>query len=100
MNAPGKNALGTELMTWLVDRLAEARGEPIFLAGAGDSFSAGLNLKEVASLDAPGMTRFLGTLERMVAALFHYPGPVVAWITTGTPSPAAAWWRSPATIVW
>jgi len=80
MNAPGKNALGTELMTWLIERLTEARGEPIFLTGAGDSFSAGLNLKEVASLDAPGMTRFLGTLEGMVEALFHYPGPVVAWI--------------------
>jgi enoyl-CoA hydratase/carnithine racemase len=26
------------------------------------------------------MTRFLGTLERMVEALFHYPGPIVAWI--------------------
>jgi enoyl-CoA hydratase/carnithine racemase len=80
MKAPGKNALDTELMTWLVDRLGEARGEPIFLTGAGDAFSAGLNLKEVASLDGPGMTRFLGTLERMVTALFDYPGPIVAWI--------------------
>jgi enoyl-CoA hydratase len=80
MSAPGKNALSTELMTWLIDRLGEARGEPIFLTGAGDAFSAGLNLKEVASLDAEGMTRFLGTLERMVDALFSYPGPIVAWI--------------------
>ena len=80
MNAPGKNALSTELMNWLIDRLGEARGEPVFLTGAGDAFSAGLNLKEVASLDAEGMTRFLGTLERMVDALFHYPGPIVAWI--------------------
>jgi enoyl-CoA hydratase/carnithine racemase len=80
MTAPGKNALSTELMNWLVDRLAEARGEPVFLTGAGDAFSAGLNLKEVASLDEPGMTRFLGTLERMVHAVFTYPGPVVAWI--------------------
>jgi enoyl-CoA hydratase/carnithine racemase len=80
MSAPGKNALSTELMTWLIDRIGEAGGEPIFLTGAGDAFSAGLNLKEVARLDAEGMTRFLGTLERMVAALFHYPGPIVAWI--------------------
>jgi enoyl-CoA hydratase len=80
MSAPGKNALSTELMTWLIDRVGEARGEPIFLTGAGDAFSAGLNLKEVARLDAEGMTRFLGTLERMVEAIFHYPGPVVAWI--------------------
>ncbi|HEY3816040.1 MAG TPA: enoyl-CoA hydratase/isomerase family protein [Polyangiaceae bacterium] len=80
MSAPGKNALSSELMAWLIDRLAEARGEPIFLTGAGDAFSAGLNLKEVAALDAAGMTRFLRTLERMVETLFHYPGPVVAWI--------------------
>jgi len=80
MTAPGKNALSTELMTWLIDRLGEAGGEPLFLTGAGDAFSAGLNLREVASLDAAGMTRFLGTLERMVDALFHYPGPIVAWI--------------------
>jgi enoyl-CoA hydratase len=80
MSAPGKNALSTELMTWLIERLGEARGEPVFLTGAGDAFSAGLNLKEVASLDAEGMTRFLGTLERMVEALFDYPGPIVAWI--------------------
>ena len=80
MNAPGKNALSTQLMTTIVDRLGEARGEPVFLTGEGDAFSAGLNLKEVASLDEAGMTRFLGTLERMVDALFHYPGPIVSWI--------------------
>jgi enoyl-CoA hydratase/carnithine racemase len=80
MTAPGKNALSTELMNWLLDRLAEANGEPVFLTGAGSAFSAGLNLKEVASLDEPGMARFLGTLERMVHALFTYPGPVVAWV--------------------
>jgi enoyl-CoA hydratase/carnithine racemase len=80
MRAPGKNALSTELMTWLIERLAEARGEPVFLTGAGDAFSAGLNLKEVVALDQAGMTRFLGTLERLVEALFTYPGPLVAWI--------------------
>jgi enoyl-CoA hydratase/carnithine racemase len=80
MSAPGKNALSTGLMTTIIDRLATAAGEPLLVKGAGDAFSAGLNLKEVASLDAAGMTRFLGTLERMVDALFHYPGPVVAWI--------------------
>lgn len=80
LQAPGKNALSTELMTWLIDRLAEAGGEPVFLTGAGDAFSAGLNLKEVVSHDLPGMTRYLGTLERMVEALHAYPGPIVAWI--------------------
>jgi enoyl-CoA hydratase/carnithine racemase len=80
LTAPGKNALSTELMTWLVDRLRDAGGEPVFLRGSGDSFCAGLNLKEVASLDRDGMARFLGTLERMVEALYTYPGPLVAWV--------------------
>jgi enoyl-CoA hydratase len=80
MKAPGKNALSTELMTWLIERLEEARGEAVFLTGEGDAFSAGLNLKEVASLDRDGMSRFLGTLERMVHTLFHHAGPTVAWI--------------------
>lgn len=80
MSAPGKNALSSALMESIVSRLAEARGEPVFVTGEGDAFSAGLNLKEVASLDAAGMTRFLGLLERMVEAIFRYPGPVVAWI--------------------
>jgi enoyl-CoA hydratase len=80
MKAPGKNALSTELMTWLIDKLGEAGGEPIFLQGDGDSFSTGLNLKEVVAADRAGMETFLGTLERMVDALFNYPGPTVAWM--------------------
>jgi enoyl-CoA hydratase/carnithine racemase len=80
LRARGKNALSTELMSWLTGKLAEAGGEPVLLTGDGDVFSAGLNLKEVVSLDAAGMTRFLETLERMVTALFEYPGPTIAWV--------------------
>ena len=29
MKAPGKNALSSELMAWLIDRLHEGRGEPL-----------------------------------------------------------------------
>ena len=80
MTAPGKNSLGTPLMTWIITELREAAGEPIFLTGAGDAFSAGLNLKEVASLDGPGMAHFLTLLEDMVDALYNYPGPTIAWV--------------------
>src|SRR5687767_10403569 len=57
-----------------------AKGEPIFLTGEGDAFSAGLNLKEVTSLDAAGLARFLGVLEELVKALYEHPAPVVAWV--------------------
>jgi len=78
MDGPGKNALGTEMMTFLVERLRDAAGAPVLLTGNGDAFSAGLNLKEVASLDADGMLAFLRVLEECMSALFLYPGPTVA----------------------
>jgi enoyl-CoA hydratase len=78
MTAAGKNALSTELMSDILARTRAANGEPLLVTGAGDAFSAGLNLKEVASLDLAGMRRFLQLLEDMVEALFEYPGPTVA----------------------
>ena len=80
LNAPGKNALGTELMNHIVSTLKNGKGEAIFITGAEGAFSAGLNLKEVASLDPPGMTKFLETLEEMVDVLYNYPGPTIAYV--------------------
>ena len=77
MAGPAKNALGTEMMEFLLERIGEAAGRPILLTGTGDSFSAGLDLKEVAALDARGMEAFLRLLERMVSTLYSYPAPVV-----------------------
>jgi enoyl-CoA hydratase/carnithine racemase len=80
LSGPGKNALSTALMQGVIAELDKARGEPIFLRGDGDAFSAGLNLKEVSGLDVAGMTTFLGALEDLVKALYEYPAPVVAWV--------------------
>ena len=63
LDAPGKNALSTALMRHIVDEVRSAAGRPILITGAGDTFSAGLNLKEVAGLDCPGMEDFLGLLD-------------------------------------
>ncbi len=78
IEAPGKNALGSDIMNSLRRRIADGAGRPLLLTGAGDAFSAGLNLKEVASLDADGMRDFLLTLEALIQDLFAYPGPTVA----------------------
>src|SRR5262245_24997300 len=78
LDAPGKNALSLALMESVIERLRTAAGEPILVTGAGDAFSAGLNLKEVAALDRPAAEHFLGTLEAMAEALFTYSGPMVA----------------------
>lgn len=78
MEGPGKNALGTAMMTSLLERLRAADGGPVLLTGAGDAFSAGLHLKEVAAADGDAMLAFLRLLEECMAALYLYPGPIVA----------------------
>jgi enoyl-CoA hydratase/carnithine racemase len=80
LKAPGKNALSTELMTWIIRELEVAAGRPVLITGSGGAFSAGLNLKELASLDRAGMERFLALFEEMVDALYTYPGPTVACV--------------------
>lgn len=78
LEGPGKNALSSKLMERILAGLDEAAGRPVLVVGAGDAFSAGLDLREVASLDAPRMRTFLGLLERCMTALYLYPGPTVA----------------------
>jgi enoyl-CoA hydratase len=80
ISAPGKNALSTQSMEELLTKLELAEGRPVLLTGAGDAFSAGLNLKEVASLDRAGMGRFLDLLVRLMETWFAYPGPTVAFV--------------------
>jgi enoyl-CoA hydratase/carnithine racemase len=81
IESPGKNALSTTVMEALRTRLEEAGGEPLLLTGAGDVFSAGLDLKEVAAIAGLEDTRrLIGALERLVEALFLYPGPTVALV--------------------
>lgn len=80
LNGPAKNALGTEMMQSIVDRLAAAGGQPVLVTGTGDAFSAGLNLKEVAALDTATGDRFMRLLERCMCALYLYPGPTVAFV--------------------
>jgi enoyl-CoA hydratase len=80
IEGPGKNALGSALMQRMIDEIRRAGGRPLLLAGAGDAFSAGLDLKEVATLDRPGMERYLGLLDDLVDALYGYSGPTVACV--------------------
>ena len=80
LSGPGKNSLSTALMQRTLAEVREAKDDPILLTGDGDAFSAGLNLKELSTLDVAGMTKFLGTLEELVKALYEHPAPVVAWV--------------------
>ncbi len=80
LEGPGKNALSSPLMAKALGEVRAAGSRPIVLTGAGDAFSAGLNLKELATLDLEGMTRFLGLLRELVVALYLHPAPTVALI--------------------
>jgi enoyl-CoA hydratase/carnithine racemase len=80
IEGPGRNALGESVMANIIKQARAAGGRPLFVTGAGSTFSAGLNLKEVASLDEPGMRRFLGLLNDVIDALYNYPGPTVACV--------------------
>ncbi len=80
LSAPGRNALSSDFMQRLTQEIHGAAGTPLLLSGANGAFSAGLNLKEVASLDEPGMARFLGHLDDLIDALYLYPGPTVACV--------------------
>ena len=74
----GRNALGTTVMQKLLAGLQKGGGRALLLRGAGDTFSAGLDLKEVASLDRAGMERYLLLLDELIDALYGYAGPTVA----------------------
>jgi enoyl-CoA hydratase/carnithine racemase len=80
LSAPGKNALSIAVLEGIRRDVEATRGEPFLLTGAGDAFCAGLNLKELATLDAAGMLRLLAALDGAVEALFHHPAPTVAWV--------------------
>jgi len=79
-NPAKKNATSTATLEALGRDLAAAGGEPVLLSGAGDVFSAGLDLDEVAQLDVPRARRLLEALESTVEALFTYPAPTVALV--------------------
>lgn len=79
IEGPSKNALSSAVMTKLCAGLAEAKGEPLLVRGEGDTFSAGLDLREVASLDSEDRAlAFFRLLEKTMAAFYTYPGPLVA----------------------
>lgn len=80
LSGPGKNALGSAMMRFLLAELDRANGAPLLLRGDGDAFSAGLNLKEVLALDDATGPAFLRLLEDCMTALYLYRGPTVALI--------------------
>ena len=80
IESPARNALSIAVLETLCQRLRAAGGEPVLLTGAGSTFCAGLDLKEISSLDGPGMRRLLDALEGLVAEIWSHPAPTVALV--------------------
>ena len=80
MAHPNRNAVGNDLLGWLEAQLDAAGERPLLLTGTGDAFSAGLDLREVASFDLEAMEPFLRRFDALVTRLFHHPAPTVAWV--------------------
>ena len=81
LDGPRKNALNLALMRSLVEQLDANEGRPLLLRGAMDgTFCAGVDLKEILSLDEAGIRTFLGLLDEVTRRLFTWPAPTVALV--------------------
>jgi enoyl-CoA hydratase len=82
LEGKGRNALNLRLMNDILEKVHAARGEPLLVRG-GDgtgAFSAGLDLREVASLSTDEMAGFIRLLEQLFTTLYLHPAPTVALV--------------------
>jgi enoyl-CoA hydratase len=79
--ARGKvNALDLEMLLALTGALDELAGDgrPLVLTGQGSTFSAGVDLRRLATESSEYVEEYLGALSMAFRAVFGYPGPAVA----------------------
>src|ERR1041384_657455 len=75
------NAVGPDfLQTFgkLLDEVASARA--VVLTGAGNAFSAGLDLPSLIDLDRSTMRRFIDLFDQLMLRIFELPMPLIASI--------------------
>ena len=77
-----RNAIGPAVIASLTARAAEVAAHPdvrlVTLAGAGETFAAGANIKVMAGLDAAGGRAFITSLFHAIDAVRRIPVPVIA----------------------
>ncbi len=76
------NAIDRATLRGLVRSLARerARGGVLVLSGAGDLFSVGPDIAELAMIGADEAAEFSRLAHEVVAALESWPAPTVAWL--------------------
>lgn len=83
LKGAGPNALSVAMLERLDRALEQALSDsvaPLMITGSGHAFSAGLDLKELATLSDDAMANMLRRMEQVALRLFLYPGPTVALI--------------------
>lgn len=76
----GPNTMSLAMLDRVDAEIASAGEQPILVTGAGDAFSAGLDLDELAKADADYVVRLLESMERVVRRLFLHPAPTAALV--------------------
>ncbi len=79
LDRPPVNALDLDLVEDAAATISGLAG-PVVITGAGNCFSAGVDLRAVADGGREYTERFLDVMPSAFLAVFDYPGPVVAAI--------------------
>jgi enoyl-CoA hydratase len=74
----GPNTMSVAMLEDALRELDAAKDGPVIVTGAGNAFSAGLDLDALATLDASGVRDLLVAMERVTHRLFLHPAPTVA----------------------
>ena len=83
IDRPPANAMNPELIEEIVgatEALAESLPDAVEIIGRDGFFSAGLDLNLVPNLDSAGQAAMIMGINRMVAAWYGFPRPVVGAI--------------------
>lgn len=80
LSGRGPNTMSHSMLESLEREIDAAAGAPIVITGAGDAFSAGLDLDALAKAEAEHVAQLLAVMDRVVRKLFLHPAPTLALV--------------------
>lgn len=76
----GPNTMSLAMLEELEHAIDAAGDAPLLVTGAGDAFSAGLDLDALGTAEPTDVVRLLRAMDRVVKKLFFHPGPTAALV--------------------
>jgi enoyl-CoA hydratase/carnithine racemase len=76
----GPNTMSLAMLEQLEREIDAAGSAPVMITGAGDAFSAGLDLDALAKAGPDDVVTLLQVMDRVVKKLFLHPAPTVALV--------------------